>query len=498
MMVLSLRLNSLELRMIMRPACWEMDWAEVAVLDGNAKALGIDPSVLMKAAGVSIAEKVADVSDGGGIVFLCGPGNNGGDGFTAANHLAGLGHEIIVIASHSKSKSPEAISAREGVSEVVDVQVWPSKPDGGFSLIVDCLLGAGAAGPGVDLRGSIADIVDWARSLEVPVLACDIPTGMGSEGALTADYTVTFHSTKRGFNAYDCGEITVATLPWPREVEDCGRGDIERYPAIDEYARKGDRGRLLVIGGGPFHGAPILAGMAAARSGCDLVHVAMPSLASRRVEWPPTLIREELPDNEILTTASIESISAFLESSMRPDAMVIGPGLGREEEVTLAVSELLDLAVKKGVPVVVDADGISALPKGSWPLGLIGVATPHSKEAARWLGESLPSHALSDLFGECVSIVVTGPVDEITGPEGRHCYSSGGNPRMAVGGTGDLLAGAIGGMMAQGMTPWAASRLGSAAIREAGGRAAKSIGPGLIAEDVPVHISQTLESWLGD
>ena len=129
--------------------------------------------------------------------------------------------------------------------------------------------------------------------------------------------------------------------------------------------------------------------------------------------------------------------------------------------------------------------------------GLVGVATPHPNEASRWLGDVPPPEAISGSSGESVAIIVTGAVDEITGAEGRRCYSTGGDPRMAVGGTGDLLAGTIGGLMAQGMTPWSATRLGSAVIRESGRRAAESSGPGLIAEDVPIHISQTLGEWLG-
>ena len=107
----------------MEPACWEMDWLEVAVLDENAKDLGIDPAFLMGAAGVSLAKKVQEIADEGAVVFLCGPGNNGGDGFVAAEHLAGAGREVLVVASHSDSKSPEAREARERASVVVDVLV---------------------------------------------------------------------------------------------------------------------------------------------------------------------------------------------------------------------------------------------------------------------------------------------------------------------------------------------------------------------------------------
>ena len=252
---------------------------------------------------------------------------------------------------------------------------------------------------------------------------------------------------------------------------------------------------MWIIGGGPYHGAPILAGMAAARSGCDLVHVAMPSTASSRAEWPTSLIPEILPDTEVLTDESLDSISSAF-SQRGADALVIGPGLGRNDATTKTVSSILQLAADKGTPVVIDADAISALPSGEWPHRLMGVATPHTGEAKRWLGEVSASQALENCSGEDVTIVVTGAEDLLTGPQGRSCKATGGHPRMAVGGTGDLLAGTIGGLLAQGMSAWPAARLGCALLREAGKRAAENTGPGLLAEDVPVEIAKVLADWM--
>ena len=378
------------------------------------------------------------------------------------------------------------------------INLWPSIPEGDWALVVDCLLGAGGSGPGTNLRGPISDMADWAKSLDAPVLACDLPTGLGGPNCIVADQTLTFHSLKMGMDSPCCGEILVSDLPWPDEVQNCGRGDSARYPRLQEGARKGDRGRLLVIGGGPYHGAPILSGLAAARSGCDLVHVAMPRSAAGRPEWPASLIPEKIPEDDHLTMLSVEVFEEILESARAPDAIVIGPGLGRGDGTMEAVRAILDLASSKAVPVVVDADAIVALPEGKWPEGVQGVATPHQGEADRWLGDVTPSEALSDSSEESSTIVVTGPKDQLTGPEGRQCLATGGHPRMAVGGTGDLLAGTIGGLIAQGMQPWPAARLGCAILREAGNRAAEEKGPGLLAEDVPVHIAHTLSEWTRD
>ena len=472
-----------------KPACWEMRWPEVAVLDGNAAALGIQETSLMDAAGRALAETARDMTDGE-VLVLCGPGNNGGDGFVAARYLREWGVRASVLSSHAESRGASARAAREGAGEVL---VWPDAPSTPHSLIVDCLLGAGAS-PGQSLRSPIGELALWAAELRTPVLACDIPTGLGGPDALSADATLTFHSMKQGLTSPEAGEVTVAPLPWPAEVEDCGPGDASRYPPLGVNARKGDRGRLWVIGGGPYHGAPMLAGMAAARTGCDLVHVAMPSAAASRAEWPATLIPEALPDEDRLTEASLDRISdAF--GSRGAQALVIGPGLGRDDATVSAVSQILSMASDSGTSVVVDADAIGALPEGAWPEGLRGVATPHAKEAERWLGKTFPAAALTSCSGEAATIVVTGPEDVLTGPEGRICRATGGHSRMAVGGTGDLLAGTIGGLLAQGMAAWPAARLGCALLREAGARAAESTGPGLLAEDVPVEIARALSEW---
>ena len=473
---------------------WTMHWDEVRVFDSNAVSLGVEEIDLMRAAGESLAREASSMSTGR-VLFLCGPGNNGGDGFIAACSDLLSGRSAIV-ASRPRSKTEASSHARSIAMESLGIHVWPSRPDGDWDLVVDCLLGAGGGGPGSSLREPISDMADWARSLGAPVLACDIPTGLGGPDCIPATRTLTFHSTKSGMGPEYCGEILVSDLPWPSEVQDCGPGDIQRYPPLEPGARKGDRGRLLVIGGGPYHGAPILSGMAAARSGCDLVHVAMPSRAASRCDWPTSIIPERIPDRDFLTISSMASIEGIIQSGRRPDTIVIGPGLGRDERTIEAVRAIVEMTTERGIPLVVDADAMGALPPGGWPGGMAGVATPHESEASRWLGEAEPHEALSGCKGENSTIVITGPEDRLTGPDGRNASARGGHPRMAVGGTGDLLAGAIGGLMAQGLPPWPAARLGCALLREAGVRAAGEKGPGLLAEDVPVHIAHTLSDWM--
>ena len=494
---------------------WPLHMREVAVFDANAAALGIEVRDLMAAAGRALAERVWDLAAGGHVLIMCGPGNNGGDGFAAALALENIladavaAHpegsrrgvpkiDVRVLASHKRQKGEVALSFRERCSEV---EVWTKdtkwkRP----KLVVDCLLGAGAGGKP---RGKIGAMVNWVRKHNPKqVLACDIPTGLGTELCLPADETVTFHSTKQGMDDSAVGEVTVAPLPWPAETVDCGPGDILRFPQFDDDAHKGERGRVLVIGGGPYHGAPLLAGTAAARSGCDLVHVAMPRDALERAEWPSHLIPERLPDDERLAERSPEFISELLESS-RIDAAVIGPGLGRHEDTEESVTQILALLTDADIPTVIDADALYSLPPGAWPVGLRGVATPHKQELNIWMWNETPQSALTaaqEGFSDPESCVIirTGAVDQLHGFEARRCDCRGGHPRMATGGTGDLLAGTIAGLLAQGMNPWPAARLGCYLLRRAGASAAAEHGPGMLASDVPIHISKQLMLLLGE
>jgi len=506
---------------------WCMHPREVAVLDANAAALGVAESDLMAAAGQALAARaLAMLGEAGrprGPVWIfCGPGNNGGDGFAAALALQEEGVDVRLLASHLVQKGDGAQAFRDRcVPPHLSTSVWPERASlegsGRPALILDCLLGAGAR-PGQALRGDVGAMRHWldeSRGAAQPVLACDIPTGFGGPDVLPASETVTFHAEKFGMRrrvgpvnwavAPEVGRLHLARLPWPEAVMNVGPGDAIRYPPLDPDARKGDRGRLLIIGGGPYHGAPLLAGMAAARVGCDLVHVAMPSEARERAKWPATLIPEPIPDTAELTVASHEALTGRMLSGRGAQAVLIGPGLGKSDATLTATRRLIDACIEADIPVVLDADAIAALPSRKWPQGLRGVVTPHASEMASWLGDVDPVTILGmragresiedDREDESICIVCTGPVDDLWAPGGRRAQAHGGHPRMATGGTGDLLAGAIAGLLAAGMQPWPAARLGCALLREAGALAGGRLGAGLTAEDVPPLIAEVLNGW---
>ena len=508
------------------PARWCMHWTEVGVFDDNAAAFGIDISNLMEAAGQGLAAqavRMLEASDRrrGPIWILCGPGNNGGDGFAAALGLVEEGVDVRLLATHLIQRGSAAQDYRDRCSAAgIPLSIWPEVKStigtGHPALVIDCLIGAGPGHAGSRLRGDVASVRNWlseSRGRESPVLACDMPTGLGGQDVIKATATVTFHAEKwalRDTNGQiqpDVGEIHTANLPWSARVEDCGPGDARRHPPIRADARKGDRGRLLIVGGGPYHGAPILAGLAAERSGCDLIHVAMPSDAVERADWPLSLIPEPIGDTSHLTTLSVRAILDRVLNGRGCQAVLIGPGLGREDSSIDAVCEIIEKLVEANIPLIIDADAIRALPSHAWPNGMVGVVTPHATEMAHWLGASDPAEILQIrarrdgidrvVEDESCVIVRTGAEDELWAPGGRHCFATGGHARMSVGGTGDLLSGCIAGLIAQGMSPWAASRLGCALLRSAGASAALEFGPGLSASDVPAHIARTLAKWTG-
>ena len=463
----------------MRPR-WIMAQHEVAILDANAEALGANMDELMRTA----AEHLANALDGAPnpIWILCGPGNNGGDGF----RLAAMLDECKVIATHDKQKNALAQRAREDwKGEIHSIENLPSQPP---AVIVDCLLGAGSQGKP---RGEILRLMEAIPGRPM-VLACDMPTGCGSGISFNAFRTVTFEAPKsnmidsNGKLLPEVGDLFIAPIGWPEETLDPGPGDLLRYPHPQEGQIKGDRGRVLIIGGGPYHGAPILSGMAAARMGVDLVHVAMPKAATARAKWPSELIQEPMTDQDIIT-----DVSGLVKRCMTGrgvQAMVIGPGMGDAPESLEAVKMLIQAT--PNIPKVIDADAIKALE--GWPQHLIGVVTPHQKELENWIGdiESVPE--LLTGSGERRVVIRTGAEDIIIGSAGRGGLGTGGNPRMSMGGTGDLLAGSIGGLLGLGLSPWSAARLGVHLMRVAGKLAEKEMGPGMVADDIPPYLSRAL------
>ena len=444
------------------------------VLDVNSESLGIEIDELMANAGEALADVITKMFNGKRILFVCGTGNNGGDGYVAAR---------LLDADVAYFKEPKTAPAMNSFMKVENRPMqYSDKLLDDYDVIVDCVLGTGVSG---EIREPYASYIKAVNASGKKVVSCDVPSGFGTSEIVRPDVTVTFHDMKEGMNEENCGTIVIADIGIPAEAyEYVGTGDVLRYPVPDVNSHKGQNGRLLIIGGGPYTGAPSMAGMAALRVGTDLVHIATPESSFQAVaSASPSYIVHRLKGDHL----DIGSMDYLIDMSKDMDAVLIGPGLGTDEETRKAIVEFIERCDR---PMVVDADGVTSF-RGDIPKKNI-VFTPHRGEF-----EKLARGADPEVFAEknqCV-VVLKGHIDTITdGKKTRK--NSAGTPAMTVGGTGDVLAGTIAGLLAKGMSPFDAGCLGAYLCGKAGEMAFKEFSYGLLATDIIDDIARVLSEEL--
>lgn len=428
------------------------------------------------------------------ITVVCGGGNNGGDGYVVAGLAKDAGLEVQAIAAHAPEKlQGDALAAyRFAVNRLGPIEGagedW--QPDG--DVVVDALLGIGVRGA---LRPNMASAAQRINQAGKPVLALDAPTGVDADtGGLLASepvraaVTVTFVAAKLGLVTGPAlnyvGDLLFAPLGLPEAARDrpgikvlSGAGLPRLQRQAD--AHKGDFGRLLVVGGeADMGGAPLLAGEAALRTGAGTVTV-----ATRGVHRAAILARRP----ELMACAAEDAAS--LEGPLQQaSAIVVGPGLGRAPWA----QALLARCVAAGKPLVVDADGLNVLAAGggigTLPAGT--VITPHPGEAARLLGQNAawvqshrPQAACQLASGNAVA-VLKGAGTLIAADGAVQAVCRRGNPAMATAGSGDVLAGIIGALLAQGLDSLAAAELGVWLHARAGDEAAANASAALMASDI--------------
>ncbi len=471
---------------------------DVKVLDRNAEYLGVPTEELMENAGDALAEVVLDEGGRGkNILIFCGPGNNGGDGFTAAYYLQhNADVRVVLIKPLARMKSNLARRRYEsiehlaktlgGADDIVEDIAWAD-------IVVDAILGVGMRG---DLREPYSTVVHLINSSEKRVVSADVPTGMGSSESIEPYITVTFHDKKEGMTKKNCGKIVVANIGIPKEaVSHTGPGLFAYYPINPSTSHKGDNGHLLVVGGGPYTGAPALAAMAAYRTGVDLVSVAAPKWAASVIAgFSPSIIPRAL-DCDILDASMVKEVATLARDST---AVLLGPGIGRSEETQ---EFLLKLVQKLEVPVIVDADALSLLEGKARALRRVpSIITPHSREFSTLFEGAVPKKGKKDervLTGAKETqgvVLLKGQVDIITDHRGNMLKNRTGNSSMTVGGTGDVLAGIVAALAAKGVVPFHAASLGSFISGYAGDHvfAEKSYGltPMDIVEAIPFVLNK--------
>ena len=424
---------------------------ETALIDEAAQALGQDLAQLMERAGTAIAREAGRLAPQGAVLIACGPGNNGGDGYVAARLLAEQGRQVRVWAVLLPA-SPLCERQAKALPAGVERVTAPGERPG---LIIDAILGSGTRGkPREPVAAALVALRALAKA-GVPVLAADVPTGLGSELLLPATRTVCLQVAKQELlKAPDIGEfITVDIGIDPRAFTEIQPVCLRRFPPLRRDGHKGSHGELLVFGGGRYPGALEFSCRAGLLTGCDQVR----AWTAGTAPLPPTIVAlRQLGD-----TLAPEAPEDLTPQLVRASCVLIGPGLGREEGIHEAARQAFSMAIEMGVPVVLDADGITAcadqvreLPEGDHRLLL----TPHAGEARTLLGRA-PNEAVLHAFARRDRVLLAkGPVDLVT--DGwRWQKNPRGNPRMAVGGTGDLLAGLAAGLMARGATPFDAARM---------------------------------------
>ncbi|SEO80812.1 NAD(P)H-hydrate epimerase [Halogranum amylolyticum] len=425
----------------------------MAVVDRNAAALGVPQKQLMESSGNAVARVVRETADPGATVaVVAGRGNNGGDAFVAARflkeydvtvHLLGRPETITTDVARENWEALEAAEA--------DITVVRDSRDldlGEPDVVVDAMLGTGITG---SLREPEASAARAVNEVDATVVAVDVPsgvdadTGEAAEGAVEADRVVTFHDTKPGLTDLDA-EVTVADIGIPAAAERfVGPGDRRILAGVGGDT-KGENGRVFVVGGGPYTGAPALSAQAALRAGADLSFVACPdSIFDVLAGYAEDLIVQPY-DGDHLTPDQIDDLVDTAES--HDDVVVLGPGLGTHDETMEAARQFL--ARFEG-PVVVDADALSVVPEVETDATL--VCTPNSHELAEMGGpdvDDLREHAdeIESFAAELGHVVLAkGKYDVVSdGETTRVCRA--GTRGMTVGGTGDVLAGITAALLA--------------------------------------------------
>lgn len=476
---------------------------EMAQADAAAMRAGTSGADLMENAGRAVAEAVRAHHAGGPVVVLCGPGNNGGDGFVAARHLAESGREVrlALLGGRAQLRGDAAHHAGlwRGEIQPLSESALEALLDGA-GVAVDALFGAGLSRP---LEGAARAAVESVTAARLPTVAVDIPSGLsGDTGeplrgcAARAQQTVTFFRKKPAHLLVPgreyCGDVIVADIGIPAAVlTEIAPRCWENAPALWRHAvplrdvahHKYDYGHLLIAGGAEMTGAARLAALAGLRVGAGLVTVACP-----RAVLPIYALT-----SPSLITAPCEDAADFaaLLDDPRRNAVLIGPGGGVGDETRARVQATL--SAKRAA--VLDADALTAFAERPSSLfaAIAGpcVVTPHEGEFGRLFpkleGDRL-SRARAAAAESGAVVLLKGADTVVAAPDGRATINDNAPPDLATAGSGDVLAGLVAGLMAQGMDAFDAA---NAAVW-IHGAAAQRVGRGLISEDLPGRIPAAL------
>ena len=478
----------------------------MAAVDANAAALGVPRKQLMESSGNAVAREVRAVADpDASVALVCGRGNNGGDALVAARFLSAydvtvhlLGRPGAVRTDIARENWDALANAEIQTETVTDASEFDVTGPGDIDpdVVVDAMLGSGIAG---GLREPERTAATAINATDATVIAVDVPSGIdadtgdptGGDASVTvdADRVVTFHDEKPGLAALDAA-VTVADIGIPTAAERfTGPGDLLGL-GRESDSHKGDNGEVLVVGGGPYTGAPTLSALAALRAGADLVRVACPESVAGAVQgFSPNLIVRPLPGDRV-GSSHVDRVASLAADN---DVTVLGPGLGDGDGTREFVGEFLSAYAGRAV---VDADALRIVPEADTDADLI--CTPHQGELVGMGGETASDpEERAELVREFAAetgqtLLVKGAVDVVSdGSEIR--LNRTGNPGMTVGGTGDVLAGTVGALAAV-TDSFRAAAVGAYVVGCAGDAAADANGDGLVATDLPDRLPEAMRN----
>lgn len=500
--------------------------AEMRSVDAASADHGMPGSVLMENAGEALTQAaLKEAGQGGRFFVLCGLGNNGGDGLVVARKLAGHGRSVFVeltgegtALQHDAARNFDALVA----CGVTPAPIPPELGAGQGDVVVDALLGTGLSrAPEGRIAEAIGRISAW-RAAGARVVSADLPSGLDSDTGLplspcvSADVTLSFGYVKRGQviepGASRCGRLEIIDIGIPRAAEKVLTGpgvylleesDVRgRIPRRRADSHKGTYGHVLVIGGSwGKTGAASLAALAALRGGAGLVTVATrPEALVPVMQHAPEIMGLELVNEGALGP---RDLNALLDAAEGKQAVVLGPGIERDDDTWKFLGAFLE---ELTCPCVIDADGLNAL---AGHLELLQRAkselllTPHPGEMARLLNLTTPEVqknrvALTSAFAKDhqVVLVLKGARTLIGRDDGTLFINQTGNPGMATGGTGDVLSGLCGALLAQGLSTEDAAVAGTWVHGLAGDLAKEQRGEmGLIASDLLQGLGEVWRRW---
>ncbi len=484
--------------------------AEMGEADRLTIAGGIPGMILMEAAGRAVAQEVVwRWPDAAHVAVLCGPGNNGGDGFVAARHLKAQGFSVslALLGARDRLTGDAAAMAERWDGEVAPLTAQAAD---GASVVIDALFGAGLTRP---LEGAAADLVETVTANGQPVVAVDVPSGIdGTSGAVKgtafrAAATVTFFRRKPGHlllpGRLHCGAVRVAEIGIkdpvlqtiaPQTFANAPGLWLGAYPWPSLGGHKYDRGHAIVVSGGPEQtGAARLAARGALRAGAGLVTlVGSPAATAVNAAHMTAVMTRSL--------AGPEALDALLKDE-RLNAVLVGPGAGVDEDTR----EMVLAAAQSPAALLLDADALTAFEETPETLFAAlesrkapAVLTPHDGEFARLFGADAGAGTDGSKLDRArraaalsgAHIVLKGADTVVAGPDGRAAINENAPAWLATAGAGDVLGGMILALLAQGMPPFE----GCCAGVWLHGEAAARFGPGLIAEDLPEMLPQVIDS----